>query len=323
VRFAVAAALCVVGVATGTALAFGPVGKDPANNFKLGRLPVACSSAPTSGACVNGVVYWLDQARASLHQGPYKLPSDFTKLSAAKQAFILVNLDRIHYGLTPITGLTSQLNGWALAGVKNDRDPVSGDPRLGGTATWAGGLANIETAYESWVYDDGYGSNNLECTSPHAAGCWGHRHAVLWSFGPGGVLAMGAATGRDRSGTPAEAMILVKGTGTYHPTYYYTWSQAVAAGAGTNNYVVHRPPALDLALQAHGLEIVAFVSAPSSGAQCQVSEFFRRHWTHGRFSPCSSGELVLKAPSPGRYRFRLRAHGKTITRYITLHRHRG
>ncbi len=97
------------------------------------------------------------------------------------------------------------------------------------------------TAYASWFYADGYGSANLDCTSPRAAGCWGHRHAVLWSFGPGGRLAMGAAAGHDRHGRNGYALLVGQWASGGHPTYYYTWSQAVAAGAGSHNYVVHRP----------------------------------------------------------------------------------
>lgn len=314
--------LAAVAMIGGTALAFGPVGKNPTHNFSVGRLPLACDSAPTSAACVNGAVYWLDRARASLHQGPYKLPSSFTRLSPDRQAFILVNLDRIQYGLTPIPGLTHQLDHWAALGVTNDRDPVSTDPLFGGPADWAGGFPNIEVAYEGWVYDDGYGSHNLDCTGPHAPGCWGHRHAVLWGFGPGGRLAMGAAAGRDRFGTPGYAMILGRGTGAFHPSYYYTWSQAVAAGAGTHRYVVHRPPALDLALQARGLKLVALISAPARArVRCQVSQRVGGRWIGSPFEPCSSGELSILESSAGRYRFRLRSGARTLTRYITLRRH--
>jgi hypothetical protein len=313
--------LAALTAAAGPALAIGPVGKDPASNFKIGRLPLACETAPTSAGCVNGAVYWLDRARARLHQGPYKLPADFTKLNPAKQAFILTNLDRIQYGLTPITGLTRQADGWAMTGVRDDRDPVSTDPLIAGPSNWAGAFSNIDVAYEIWMYDDGYGSNNLDCTSPHAAGCWGHRHTVLFGFGPGGRLAMGAAAGRDRSGAPGYALFLGRGAGAFKPTYYYTWSQAVAAGAGKNTYVAHRPAALGLVLKAHGLKLIALVSTPAKGARCQISKRVGKRWSHSPFEACYSGEFQINETSSGRYRFRLKADGRTLTRYITLHRH--
>jgi hypothetical protein len=312
--------LCAACAVTGTALAFGPVGKDPAHNFKVGRLPLACDTSVTSKACVNGVVYWLDQARAKLHQGPYKLPADFASLTAAKQAFILVNLDRLQYHLPVMQGLSRQLNSWALAGVKGDRDPVSGNPHFIALGDWAGGYPNMADAYANWVYNDGYGSGNLDCTSPSAQGCWGHRHAVLWGFGSGGKLAMGAAASVDRRGTPGYTMLIGKAESGYKPTFYYTWAQAKAAGAGTHNYVVHRPAAVDLVLEAHGLDLVALIAAPGQ-AKCQVSQRSGGGWSRSPFGPCASGQYTLHEISGGRYRFRLKANGKTLTRYITLHRH--
>jgi hypothetical protein len=53
------------------------------------------------------------------------LPSDFSGLSAAEQVFVLINLDRVRYGLRPITGLTADLNAAAATGVRFDQDPVT------------------------------------------------------------------------------------------------------------------------------------------------------------------------------------------------------
>jgi hypothetical protein len=49
----------------------------------------------------------LDAARASMGLGPYVLPRNSRSLSADKQIFILANLDRLAYGLTPIAGLSA------------------------------------------------------------------------------------------------------------------------------------------------------------------------------------------------------------------------
>ena len=74
-----------------SALADGPVGADPSSNYKAGSLPTSCYSAPHGATCINAGVYYLDQARAHLHQGPYKLPADFPKLSPDEQ--VLQTLD--------------------------------------------------------------------------------------------------------------------------------------------------------------------------------------------------------------------------------------
>jgi hypothetical protein len=89
------------------------------------------------------------------------------------------------------------------------------------------------------MYDDGLGSPNVDCTASHRSGCWGHRHDILWAFGPSDVLAMGAASDGWSyvlllvAGFPADPSWDDPG---YTPTYGYTWSEAVADGAGTNAY---------------------------------------------------------------------------------------
>lgn len=313
--------MCLGWVGTGAAIADGPVGTDPSSNFAVGQLPLACQSAPTSTACINAGVYWLDQARATLHQGPYKLPSDFPTLTADKQAFILANLDRIQYTLPPITGLTEELDGFALTGVQHDADPVSTDPNIqGSTSNWAGAYTNMVVAYEAWMYDDGLGSTNLDCTPTNLSGCWGHRHDVLWNFTfETGPYAMGAATGLDNSGHRGYALLLGKGNTNYVPTYYYTWAQAVAAGAGTNNYVVQRPPVLQVIVKAQGQTVRIYISAPANAkVECQLSQWYNGHWSPGGFYACGGPVTTYSNVSPGRYRAQVKAVGMTLTRYVTV-----
>lgn len=228
-----AAAFGVANAASSTA---GALAADPAVNHPPGRLPAACSQAPSSASCVAAALRLLDDARASLGQGPYKVPRNFATLSAPEQAFVLANLDRIQAGLPPVTGLTSTLDADAAAGVKAGSDPRSSDPSLRSyTANWAGGVANMLLAYEMWMYDDGPGSPNLDCRSAGSSGCWGHRHDVLWDFGAGqSTLAMGAASGSGPSSpgySPGYALIIAAGASSYHPAYIYTWAQALADGA--------------------------------------------------------------------------------------------
>lgn len=217
----------------GVAFADGPVGADPHASFPVNQLPPVCNQG-TSAACLDASVAFLDQARAGLGQGPYLLPANFTSLAPQIQQFVLTNLDRIQNGLPPITGITAGLSQDAMGGIQNDTDPHPSDPNFNyWTANWAGGFENVVLAYEAWMYDDGPGSGNLDCALPGAAGCWGHRHDVLWSFGAG-ALAMGSAVGTDPGGTSGYAMVLGEGdVGSYQPAYTYTWSQAVLDGAGT------------------------------------------------------------------------------------------
>ena len=221
--------------------AAGWAGKDPTHNYPLGDLPRACAKAPTRRTCINAGVYYLDKARANVGLPAYKLPADFPALAPARQMFVLTNLDRILYGLPPIPGLTARLNHDALVnGVWRATDPLPTNMSgmRSATANWAGWFANAPMAYEAWMWDDGLGSGNInvDCTSDQRAGCWAHRHAVLWKFGKRAVLAMGAAGGFDSHHNRGDAMLLVGGDGSYSPRYSYTWRKAVADGAGTNTY---------------------------------------------------------------------------------------
>src|SRR6476469_801113 len=112
-----AVALALVVAASGLAAAWG--GKDPARKTRIGRVPSSCHSAPTGTECIYAGVYYLDNARSRAHLPPYALPADFPSLSPPQQLFILVNLDRVQYGLRPITGMTAQLSHAALvSGVR-------------------------------------------------------------------------------------------------------------------------------------------------------------------------------------------------------------
>lgn len=231
-RILIALLIAVCGPATAPALADGPVGADPSSNFPVGSLPAACDTAPTGAVCINASVNYLDQARASLGQPAYTLPADFAALSPEEQALILTNSDRVLYNLPPMAGLTAQLDQDAAATLATDEDPQPSTSQWQGyTSNSSWGDDNMVLAYGGWMYDDGPGSNNVDCTASTPSGCWIHRHDILWEFDPG-PLAMGVASGRDSGGNPSYTMLLMVGNATYSPTYTYTWAQAVADGAG-------------------------------------------------------------------------------------------
>jgi hypothetical protein len=182
----------------------------------------------------------LDQARAKLGQPPYTLPRNFASLDSAEQLFVLTDLDRVTNGLRPIYGLTAALDQAAAAGVQSASDPVTTDPGAMVIASnWAGGYPNAPFAYEAWMYDDGLGSNNVDCTPADTSGCWAHRDNILLPFGSG-WLAMGAAAGVGPSGIPGYAALLVESDSSYRPAFLYTWSDAVAEGAGGTAAAVSR-----------------------------------------------------------------------------------
>jgi len=229
--FGLAAALVALLVAPATVAAAPP---DPSANIAFGPVPNACYSAPTGAACETASVGRLDAARAMLRLGPYRLPRDFLSLIPARQWLVLANLDRIAYSLPPIRGLSPTLDAVAKQGAQAREDPnpwpllsaLHGQLRIGFSSNWAGGQPNGLIAYYGWMYDDGYGSGNIDCSSPSAAGCWGHRHDIL-AFTAGGTLSMGAAA---PAGRASYALTIVE-TSTPVWRYSYTWAQAKAVGA--------------------------------------------------------------------------------------------
>jgi hypothetical protein len=232
----IACAIALAFVASASSANWG--GNDPPKKTPLGRLPSSCNAAPTGKQCIDAAVWYLDRARAKVGLPPYALPANFPSLSPPQQLFILVNLDRVQYGLRPISGLTAALSHDALVrGVWRADDPRPSNTTGLNTwwPGWAGAFRNAPMAYETWVWNDGLGSTNPRCTRTDHSRCWGHRHSVLWKYGP--VLAMGAAAGRDsRHHRPGYAYLFVGADAGYTPTYTYTWEQAVADGAGTNPY---------------------------------------------------------------------------------------
>ena len=304
----IASALALVFVAGASA---GWGGSDPPKNTPLRRLPSSCSAAPTGKQCINAGVYYLDRARAKVGLPPYALPANFTSLSPPRQIFILVNLDRVQYGLPPITGMTAALDHDALvSGVWRADDPYPSN-----TAGlniwwpgWAGAFDNAPMAYEGWVWDDGLGSKNRRCTPTDHSRCWGHRHSVLWKYGP--VLAMGAAAGRDSRHHRGYAYLFVGGNAGYKPAYTYTWKQAVEDGAGTNTYDPGPPPsALCNVPVVIGLKM-AGASRAIQKAHCSVGQVVSRHSDYVR------GIVIRQYPGWGK----TLARGASIRLTVSLGR---
>ena len=87
---------------------------------------------------------------------------------------MLANLDRVAYAQRPIRGLVLPLDAIAKQGALAREDPnpwpavagLPGQSQIAFASNWAGGQHNALLAYYGWMYDDGYGSRNLDCSSP-------------------------------------------------------------------------------------------------------------------------------------------------------------
>jgi hypothetical protein len=147
--------------------AFGPVGR----------------GLDTAPVCTQSVVASIDAARAREGVGPMVLPTNWSTLSPAEQLFVLADLERVDRGLPPYVGLVPELDAVALSAARTGTDPVWQSPlAVSEASTWAGNEVSTLAAEYDWFYDDGYGSANVDCTSPSAPGCWGHRDAILGAY---------------------------------------------------------------------------------------------------------------------------------------------
>jgi hypothetical protein len=173
---------------------------NPPRDIPIGQLPSVCNLDGRGSVCEQASLHALNRARQTLHLGPYRVPSGFTTMPPSHQWLILANLDRAAYRLRRISGIATALNAIARIGALGRIDPnpwslLQSLPRqlqIGFGSNWAGGQPNGLVAYFGWMYDDGYGGENVDCRTPTAAGCWGHRQNIL-GFATAPVLTMGAA----------------------------------------------------------------------------------------------------------------------------------
>jgi hypothetical protein len=196
----------------GAASALAP---HPATNFPE-QIPSICATAPQSVPCIQAGIAELDSARTEEGQGPYQLPRGFLALSGAHQIVVLTDLDRQANGLRVVPGTTAALDRTALAGAQAWTDPIVRNPALSWAANWAGDFPAAVWAYLTWMYDDGYGGPNVDCTTPTDSGCWGHRDDILARFPPGGTLEMGAA----EWGEDSYAMVIAQTLPNTPPVHY-------------------------------------------------------------------------------------------------------
>ncbi len=176
------------------AVSVGPSSSDaspivPPNNPSVDVPPQvipACTTSPvddTSAQCIDSVLHNINYARSLEGLGPMVLPSTYASDTVPVQQLIIADEERGDRGLSEFSGLDPALNAASLTGAENNQDP---QPPTGYTYTSGG--ANFALDYTplgadfAWMYNDGYGGTNAECTSPGNANCWGHRDNILGNW---------------------------------------------------------------------------------------------------------------------------------------------
>lgn len=172
------------------ATADGSTANPPSNEPRTPAMQQACGDGSSAG-CQQAVLGAIDKARSAEGVGPLELPSYFDRLSVPEQVLVVANKERLDRGLPGFTGLSSQLDALAMHGALSNDDP-NGPNGTSWGSNWAGGEASALLADYDWMYDDGPGSPNLDCTSAGASGCWDHRLNVLADYGA--HPSMGAAS---------------------------------------------------------------------------------------------------------------------------------
>jgi hypothetical protein len=236
VRVAVAAAAAVV-LACGHGVEAAPTSTGhPSHNIAPKPSYTAeCSHFHSnSAACIANSLAAIDRARSFEHVRPMVLPDNFTKLSFAEQTFVVSNLERVDRGRRPFLGITSALNQTATKAAQERADPTPATSTVGRFAVltygsnWTANFGPLAGDY-GWMYDDGYGSYNVDCSSPAATGCWGHRDVILSTYSDKPLLISGAGSDK-QNGLVSIAQMFVGGQGRA-PQFTYTWAEALRHGA--------------------------------------------------------------------------------------------
>lgn len=147
----------------------------------VGILPPAhprhnCVPPGLDTASATSLLASIDYCRAMEHIGSLHLPSNFRDLTAREQLFVLLNLERVNRGEPPVLALTGSLDVSADAGAATGRDPaVPASPVFKGWYAIDVDYGKPLAADWWWMYDDGYGSGNVDCLAAGGPGCWVHR----------------------------------------------------------------------------------------------------------------------------------------------------
>lgn len=135
----------------------------------------------SNDACDKAALVDFDKVRHQEGLGPMVLPHDFDRLGVPSQLMAITNIERVDRGLPAFAGRSGALDKLAQDGADKDTDPpfppfAPGEWQGG---AWAGGANSALFSDFEWVYNDGLGSGNLDCTPTNQSGCWGHRDNIL------------------------------------------------------------------------------------------------------------------------------------------------
>lgn len=207
------------------------------------------NSTTITSSCLSGALSDFRAARAKEGLGPMVLPTDFTSLSVPSQVYVLTNIERRDRGL-PTFLLGSGLTSIVLYAANQAIDPIFPSWTQQGGSNWASPKNSLWADF-IWMYDDGLGSGNIDCTSSNQTGCWGHRRNILGSYafprvmssalGSTGIAAI--MMGMDWHDVPASVLPYAPSKITPRQLsarrVYFTWPASVYHGSAVTAYYMH------------------------------------------------------------------------------------
>lgn len=203
------------------------IGANTASAASAGVVPPRNPAGDCHGGSGSGLSA-IDACRAAEGLGPLVLPSNFSSLTPVQQGFVVMNLERVNRGLPAIVGLSATLNSFAADGASAGTDPDFPAGGASGGGIWAGAYSILQADY-LWMYADGPGGSNLDCTSGNSSGCWGHRDIILWDRTAGPLVSGGGFA--TAGGTDSLAYLVLPGYPTTNMTF--TWAGELRYFAAT------------------------------------------------------------------------------------------
>jgi hypothetical protein len=228
---------------------------DPAANIAPSpNFLTSCSGVAydNSAGCENAVLAAIANARNQEGLPAMVLPADWTQLTPQQQLFAATNLERTARGLPALSGMATVLDQTAQAAAAQNADPAApaGFPWTSWGGNWAGAVGSPLEAIYFWMYDDGQGSYNIDCTPTNASGCWGHRNNILMSLHCTPCVMGTGFNATAYEGHPSWTELLVDTSGS--PALDFPWSQVVANLPGTPGGAALTAKAVGIASTADG-----------------------------------------------------------------------
>ena len=172
--------VAIVCVAVGFFSAAGARADSPVNTPPTGRFAFACygKQKPTAN-CDKAALANINRADKTEGLGKLVLPADYASLTLVQQQIAVSNAERSARGLAALPE-SKAYDKLAKAGAVAGSDPTGPDGHAWGSVYIA--LADPLASDYFWMYWDGPGSLNPDCTQPSDPGCFGHRNIILGSI---------------------------------------------------------------------------------------------------------------------------------------------